>query len=128
MTDPIADLIIRIKNGGGARKESVTLPYSRVKMEICLLLEKEGFVGAVARRGKKTKMIEIGLRYVDNHPRVQGVRRLSRPSRRVYKSVREIVAVKRGYGMLVLSTPKGILSDKEARAARVGGEALFEIW
>ncbi|OHA89055.1 MAG: 30S ribosomal protein S8 [Candidatus Zambryskibacteria bacterium RIFCSPHIGHO2_01_FULL_43_27] len=129
MTDPISDMIIRMKNASASHKEAVTFPYSKLREHICALLEKEGFVGAVAKKGKKiTKSIEVSLNYNGRAPRIQGVKRISKPSRRIYKRSSEIRPVRRGYGMLVLSTPKGILSDSEARKSKVGGEALFEIW
>lgn len=129
MTDPIADMIIRIKNAGATHKETVSFPYSKLKFEICTLLEKEGFVGSLSKKGKKVaKTIEVGLLYNNSLPRVQGVKRVSKPSRRIYKKSDEIRPVKNGFGRLVLSTPSGLLTDKEARKAHIGGEALFEIW
>jgi small subunit ribosomal protein S8 len=97
-------------------------------MEICSLLEKENFIKSVARRGKKSKMIEVTLFYNGKFPRVRGVKRISKSSRRIYKKVSDLHPVKNGYGVLVVSTPKGILTDKEARKQKVGGEAMFEIW
>lgn len=129
MTDPIADMIIRIKNAGDSRKETVSIPYSNLKFEICSVLAKHGLVGPVAKKGKKvTKTLEVTLKYENDMPYIQGVKRVSKPSKRVYRKASEIKPVKSGYGNLILSTPQGLLTDIEARKAKVGGEALFQIW
>jgi len=129
MTDPISDLIIRIKNAGDSRKETVSIPYSKLKFEICSLLQKEGIIGEVTKKGKKiTKAIEVTLLYDNGDAHIQGVKRVSKPSKRVYRKVAEIRPVKSGYGNLILSTPAGIMTDITARKAKVGGEALFQIW
>lgn len=129
VADPISDMIIRMKNASASHKEVVTFPYSKLREQICSLLEKQNFIGEFAKKGKKiTKSLEITLLYNGRLPKIQGVKRISKPSRRVYKKSSEIRPIRRGYGMLVLSTPKGILSDNEARKSKVGGEALFEIW
>lgn len=129
MTDPIADMIIRIKNAGATHKEATSFPYSKLKHEICTVLEKEGFIGDIAKKGKKVvKTLEVGILYANGHPRIQNVRRVSKPSRRIYRKVGEIRKVKQGFGALILSTPKGIMTDDMARKGKVGGEALFEIW
>ncbi len=130
MTDPIADMIIRIKNGGESHKDIVSIPYSNLKFEICNTLLKHGIIASVAKKGKKvTKSIEVGLIYEDGDlPRIQGVKRVSKPSKRVYRKASEIKPVKSGYGNLILSTPQGLMTDVEARKAKVGGEALFQIW
>lgn len=129
MNDKIADMIIRIKNAGVASKPSVLVSYSKMKMEIAELLKKEGYVKEVSKKGKKvTKFIDIALVYENGKPKIKGVDRLSKFSRRVYKKVKEIKPIKYGYGMTVLTTPRGILTDKEAKKENVGGEALFKIW
>ena len=129
MTDPISDMIIRIQNAYRARKESVVIPFSKLKFEIATALEKEGYIKGVAKKGKKvTKAIELGLVYEGGKPLVQGVKRVSKPSRRVYQKASEIRPVKNGYGSSFISTPKGILLDKDAKKELVGGEILFSIW
>ena len=118
-----------LKNGGMAGKESVAFPYSKLKNAIALCLEKEGYVSSVAKKTKKGQpMLEVGLIYVDKKPKVKEVERISKQSRRVYFGMKDINTVRNGSGLLVLSTPKGILSGKEARKEQVGGEALFKIW
>lgn len=129
MNDKIADMLIRIKNAGNARKESVAVPYSNLRSEIAEALLKRGYVSSVARKGKKAKKtLEIGIAYAGGKPKVEGVERVSKLSCRVYCGFRDIKPVKNGYGALILSTPKGILSGDEARKEQVGGEALFKIW
>jgi small subunit ribosomal protein S8 len=129
MTDPISDMIIRLKNAGESHKETVTLPFSKLKFEICTVLEKEGFIGEVSKKGKKvTKSIEVALIYNGRTPRIEGVKRVSKPSRRIYKKAHEMRPVKSGHGAMIVSTPKGIVSGLYARKNKIGGEALFEIW
>ncbi len=129
MTDPIADMIVRIKNASDSRKESVSIPYSQLKFEIATALAKEGYVKSVSKKGKVVgKTLEIELLYSGDTPRVQGVRRISKPSRRLYQKAKEMRPVKNGFGSNMISTPKGILSGKSARKEHLGGEVLFEIW
>lgn len=129
MTDPIADLITKIKNAGIIGKETVVVPYSKLKESILTALQKNGYINSFSTKGKKViKSIEVTLSYEQKAPRVQSVRRISRPSRRVYVKASEIRPVRQGFGSLFISTPKGILTDKEARKEKVGGEVLFEIW
>ncbi len=128
-TDPIADMLITIKNGGNASKAEVVIPYSNVKNAIAECLVKEGYVQSVTKKTKQGfPALAIGLLYVGKSPRVNDVARISKPSRRLYMSVKEIRPYKNGRGTTIFSTPKGILSDKEARKEMVGGEVLFSIW
>ena len=127
--DPISDMIVRIKNASDSGKESVVFPYSKMKLAILDVLLKEGFVKSFGRKGKKTvKYIETVLLYDNGNPRIHGVDRVSKQSKRVYKKAKDIYPVKNGLGILVLTTPKGIISDKTARKEKIGGEALFKIW
>ncbi|KND48062.1 MAG: ribosomal protein S8 [Parcubacteria bacterium C7867-006] len=129
MHDPIADMIVRMKNASDSRKESVVFPHSKLKLAILDVLMKNGFVKSFGKKGKKVaKFIEVVLSYDDNGPKITGVERVSKTSKRVYSKSKEIRKVKNGLGLLVISTPKGIMTDKEAKAANVGGEALFKIW
>jgi small subunit ribosomal protein S8 len=129
VTDPIANMLNMAKNAGGRSHETVAVPYSKLKHAIAECLEKEGYVKSVA---KKTKLghpvLEITLAYINEKPRINDVARVSKPSKRVYMSVKDIRPVKNGHGILVLSTPKGILTDKQAKKEMVGGEALFKLW
>lgn len=130
VTDPIADLINQIHNAALVKKAHVSVPFSLFKLAIAEKLKDGGWVQAVEKKGKKVKKtLDITLKYRDDgKPRIEGVKRISKPGRRLYRSVRDIVPVKYGYGALFLSTPKGVLTDKEARKEKVGGEVLFEIW
>ena len=127
--DSISNMIISIKNAGRVGKSSVSIPYSKLKNAIALCLMKEGYVSSVLKKTKDgSPVIEIGLIYTENKPKIQEVDRMSKQSRRVYLGMKDIHSVRNGSGLLVLSTPKGILSGKEARKEQVGGEALFKLW
>ncbi len=130
VNDPVGDLIIRLANAGAAGKPVVSVPFSNLKMAIVEKLKEAGFVASVEKKGKKVKKtIDVTLaQKADGSNRIEGVKRVSKPGRRMYRSVIEIVPVRYGRGALILSTPAGILTDKEARTQKVGGEALFEIW
>lgn len=128
--DPIANMLVQIKNAGMAGLPSTTIPYSNIKFEIASLLKKEGLLSSVEQKGKKIKKsIEVGVLYSkDKAPRISNIKRVSKPSCRVYLGVKEIRPVLQGHGIMVLSTPKGILTEKEARKEHVGGEVLFKIY
>lgn len=130
VTDPVADFINRLSNAGAVKHANVSVPFSSFKYEIAQKLRDAGFVEQVEKKGKKIKKtIEVTLKYTpDGTHKIEGVKRMSKPGRRLYKGAHEIVPVRYGHGALVLSTPHGIMTDKEARKAKVGGEALFEIW
>ena len=129
VTDPISDFLIRLKNANQAGKTEVAMPYSKMKQQLAVLLAQEGYIGETSKRGKKTiKDLVVTLKYVEGKPVINGTQRVSKPSRRMYMGVRDVKPVKRGHGLLVLSTPAGIVTGKEAREKRVGGEVLFQIW
>lgn len=118
-----------MKNASLAGKEAVSFPYSKMKNAIAECLKKEGYVSEISKKVKKGQpILEVGLIYTDKKPRITEVERISKQSRRVYFGMKDIHSVRSGSGLLVLSTPKGILSGKEARKEQVGGEALFRIW
>lgn len=129
MHDPISDMIVRIKNASDAKKESVVFPYSKLKLAILDVLLKDGFIKSFGKKGKKVaKFIEVVLIYEEGAPKISGVTRVSKTSKRIYQKAKDIRKVRSGFGALILSTPKGIMSDKAAKVAGVGGEALFKIW
>ena len=128
LMDPISDLIIRIQNASRAKKAIVSLPHSNMKEAIAEVLEQEGYLSSIDKKAKKEGVLSLTLAYKNGAPVVQGVKRISKPSRRLYIGVRDIKPVKRGYGAVVLSTPAGVMSGKQAKAKNVGGEILFEIW
>jgi len=130
MTDPIADMLTRIRNASGARKASVDIPWSRQKEEIARVLVEEGYLESTSVvENKPRNLLRVGLRY-DGQRRsvITGMKRVSRPSLRVYVGVTEIPAVRRGLGVNVLSTPRGILVDRAARRENVGGEVICTVW
>ena len=127
--DSISNMIIVMKNGSLAGKETVSFPYSKMKNAIGECLKKAGYVSEVSKKVKKgVPVLEVSLVYTDKKPKIAEVERISKQSRRVYFGMKDIHSVRNGTGLLVLSTPKGILSGKEARKENVGGEALFRIW
>lgn len=130
VNDPIGDLIIRLKNAGAVNHSSVSLPYSKLKATVAEVLESAGYIKSSEKSGKKVrKSLKIDLLYKKNgSPRISEVKRISKPGRRVYRSLKEIFPVRYGKGSVVLSTSKGIMTGTEAKKAKLGGEALFEIW
>ncbi len=125
MNDPIADALIRIKNGYTIGKPTVTVRYSRLILELTKLLEKEGYV---ENSNKKDIEIVVTLKYISRKPAISGVKRVSKPSLRVYKGAKALPYVLNGLGIAVVSTPKGIMTDKKARKLNVGGEVLALVW
>lgn len=119
-----------LKNASAQAHTSVTLPFSKMKQAIADCLVKEGYIASVSKKTKKGfPILEIALAYNQNGmPKISDVKRISKPSRRVYSSVKEVYKVRNGFGSVILSTPKGILSGKDARKEQVGGEVLFSIW
>ena len=118
-----------MKNGSLAKNETVLIPYSNLKNAILECLKKEGYIADVTKKVKKGgNVLEVKLIYVLGKPKITEVDRVSKQSRRVYFGMKDIHSVRNGSGLLVLSTPKGIMSGKEARKEQVGGEALFKIW
>lgn len=127
IADPISDFIVRLQNASRAGKASVSLPNSKMKAAIAAVLAREGYLADV-EASKKEPTLTVSLAYKNGRPAINGVKRISKPSRRMYHGVRDIHPVKRGHGLVLLSTPKGILTGTEAGEKRVGGEVLFEIW
>ncbi|MFZ5478695.1 MAG: 30S ribosomal protein S8 [Myxococcota bacterium] len=130
MTDPIADLLTRIRNGLQARHESIVVPRSKLKLEVVKILKSEGFVEGYLDRNEGPKgTIKIFLKYDSGRTAViQGLQRVSTPSRRMYVGKDEIPRVRNGLGVAILTTPQGVLSDRMARTAGVGGEVICYVW
>ncbi len=126
--DTLANMLIAIKNAGLVKKASVTMPASKLKTAVLSLLKDEGYIKTYHVLDGTKPTVEIVLEYKGGLPRVHDVARVSKPSKRVYTGVKEITPTKYGHGMAVLSTPKGIMTDKQARKEMVGGEILFTIW
>ncbi len=127
--DQIANMMNMIKTGNVAGHEFVTVPYSKIKESIANCLVKEGYLSSVTKKAQKGfPVLELGLSYNSGLPKVNGVERVSKSSRRVYAGVKDIRSTRNGYGISILTTPKGILTDKQARKELVGGEVLFKLW
>jgi len=130
MTDPIADLLIRIQNGAKRGHETVTAPASKLKTEVLRVLKAEGFISGyeqISVDGLPT--LRIQLRYVgERQPMITALRRVSRPGKRVYVGRRNVVRVRSGMGLSILSTSKGVMTDQASRRAGLGGEVLCQVW
>ncbi len=127
--DHVSNMLIGIKNANRALRENVVFPYSKFTYAIAEKLSKEGFVGALSKKTRKGRPVfEVELLSTDRMPKVTEIKRVSKSSRRMYNGVADIKTVKNGRGVMIFSTPKGILTDKEARKEHVGGEVLFSIW
>ncbi|MBI2625900.1 30S ribosomal protein S8 [Candidatus Parcubacteria bacterium] len=131
LTDPIADMLTRLKNASRARKDTAVIPHSKEKLAILQILQGAGYVGEITRRGKRVKKrLEVELKYDEGGvPRIEAARRVSRPGQRVYARARTLRSSRRHRrGIAVLSTPQGIQTDEQARKANVGGEVLCEVF
>lgn len=128
--DTIGDLIIRLKNAGAVGKATVSVPHSKLRKAVLDKLVAAGYIASATEKGKQVqeKTLEVTLSYENGAPRISGVKRISKPGRRLYAGVADINPVKFGKGHLILSTPAGILTGEEAKAQKVGGEQLFMIW
>ena len=129
MTDPVADLLTQIRNAQKARKESVTLPASKLKVAVVKVLEQEGYVAGVAteRAGAKQTMT-ITLKYYGDDPVIERLERVSRPGLRIYRAAGELPKVQGGLGISIVSTSAGVMSDRQARAQGHGGEVLWIVY
>lgn len=128
--DPIANMLVMLKNAGAVKKPTVSVPYSNVKLAILNVLAKEGFILSATKKGKKVKKyIQCDLAYFgDGRSKITNVKRMSKPSRRIYVKVDDLKPVRQGLGLAVLSTPQGVMTGGEAKKLRVGGELLFTLW
>lgn len=127
--DPIADMLTEIRNAQVVNKDTVSIPFSNLKYEIAKILKREGFIEKIEKKEKKVKKyIEITLKYSEKIPAISGLRRVSKPGQRIYLPAKKIKRVRGGYGIVVISTSKGLMTDKESRKQKIGGEVLFEVW
>ncbi|MGD2139639.1 MAG: 30S ribosomal protein S8 [Burkholderiales bacterium] len=126
MSDPIADMLTRIRNAQGAEKVSVAMPLSKVKLAIAQVLKDEGYIDdfKVNDQDAKKPALEIGLKYYAGKPVIERIERVSRPGLRIYKPAREIPQVMNGLGVAIVSTSRGVMTDRKARSTGVGGEVL----
>ena len=129
MTDPLGDLLTRIRNGQQARKDSVLTPASKLRTHVLDVLQREGYIrGYTEEELAGQRGLRIELKYFEGQPAIQHLARVSKPGRRVYSGSRELPRVRNGLGMTIVSTPRGVLSDAEAREQNVGGEVLAEVF
>ncbi len=125
LNDSVADVLIRIKNGYLVGKLEIEAPYSKLVFNVCDLLSKEGFVEKVSQDGKAVK---VALKYEGRKSAISDVKRVSKPGLRVYKGSKALPRVLNGLGIAIISTPKGLMTDKQARKAKLGGEVMALIW
>jgi small subunit ribosomal protein S8 len=129
LTDPLGDLLTRIRNGQRAKKDSVLSPASTLRARVLEVLQREGYIrGFSEDETGKHKQLRIELKYFEGEPAIKHVARVSKPGRRVYSGSKDLPIVRNGLGITIVSTPKGVLSDAEARSANVGGEVLAEVF
>ena len=129
LTDPIADMLTRIRNGNMAKHAQVAVPFSRIKESIANILKNEGYItGYEIKEEGNIRDIVVTLKYMDGDAVIKGLKRISKPGRRVYTSVENLPKVLGGLGIAIVSTPKGVITDKECRKHSVGGEVLCYVW
>jgi small subunit ribosomal protein S8 len=129
MTDPIADMLTRIRNANQMKKDTVDIPASKLKLQILELLREEGYIQAIlVINGKPSNTLRVTLKYMQNERVVKGLKRISKPGLRVYAKQGEVPKVLNGLGIAIISTSKGIMTDREARKQNVGGEVLAYVW
>jgi small subunit ribosomal protein S8 len=129
LTDPLGDMLTRIRNGQRAKKDSVMSPASTLRARVLEVLQREGYIrGFSEDETGKHKQLRIELKYFEGEPAIKHVARVSKPGRRVYSGSKELPIVRNGLGITIVSTPRGVLSDAEARSANVGGEVLAEVF
>lgn len=126
--DPISDLLTRIRNACMANLQRVAVPSSKLKLEVLRILKDEGFISDYSVSDKYHGVIKIYLKYKDGRSVISNLDRLSRPGRRLYKGVAQIPRALDGYGLTIVSTSKGVMSDKEAKKQNVGGEVICQVW
>jgi len=129
MTDPITDMLNRIRNAQAVLKPTVDVPISKIKLEICQILAREGLIKGFEKKGRKNKkIIQITLQYDGKIPAISGMKRISKPGQKIYLPYKKIRKVKGGYGLSIISTSKGLMTNKETRKKRLGGEVICELW
>jgi small subunit ribosomal protein S8 len=129
MTDPLGDMLTRIRNGQQARKDSILTPASKLRTRVLDVLQREGYIrGYSEEELAGQKGLRIELKYFEGQPAIQHVARVSKPGRRVYSGATELPRIRNGLGMTIVSSPRGVLSDAEARDQNVGGEVLAEVF
>ena len=130
MSDPLGDMLTRIRNGQSARKSVVVSPASRLRANVLEVLQREGYIRGFSQDDVRAGVseIKIELKYSEGEPVIKEIKRVSTPGRRVYSKIKDLPRVYNGLGIAILSTPRGVMSDNEARAANVGGEVLCQVF
>ncbi len=129
MTDPITDMLNQIRNAQAVGKTEILVPLSKIKNEIANILSKEGFVGEIKKTTKgNIKALKIALKYDNNVPAIAGAKRVSKPGQRIYETTSEIKKVHGGYGISIVSTSRGLMTNKEAKKQNIGGEIICQVW
>jgi len=129
MTDPLGDMLTRIRNGQQARKDSILTPASKLRANVLDVLQREGYIrGYSEEELAGQRGLRIELKYFEGQPAIQHLSRISKPGRRVYSGAQELPRIRNGLGITIVSTPRGVLSDAEARDQNVGGEVLAEVF
>jgi small subunit ribosomal protein S8 len=130
MSDPLGDMLTRIRNGQRARQAVVAAPASKIRANVLEVLKREGYIRGFTREDLRPGVAElkIELKYVDGEPVIREINRISKPGRRIYSRIADLPRSYNGLGIAILSTPRGVLSDNEARAAKVGGEVLCRVF
>ena len=129
LTDPLGDMLTRIRNGQRAKKDTVVSPASKLRAHVLEVLQREGYIrGFSEDTTGQHPQLRIELKYHDGEPVIREIKRVSKPGRRVYSKIADLARIYNGLGISILSTPRGIMSDHEARAANVGGEVLCRVF
>jgi len=130
LTDPLGDMLTRIRNGQQAKKDSILTPASKLRARVLDVLQREGYIRGYseADSGTATAALRIDLKYFEGKPAIQHIARVSKPGRRVYSGATDLPRVRNGLGIVIVSTPKGVLSDAEAREQNAGGEVLCQVF
>ena len=129
LTDPLGDMLTRIRNGQQARKDSVVSPASKLRVRVLDVLQREGYIRGYSEEAMgPAKGLRIELKYFEGQPAIQHLSRISKPGRRVYSGIKDLPKFYNGLGISILSTPRGVMSDNEARTANVGGEVLCRVF
>ncbi len=127
--DSVVDMFNIIKNGQAVLKATVDVPFSKFKYEIAKILEREGYIGKIEKKRRKNKnILQINLKYDKNVPAINAIKKVSKPGQKIYLPYKKINKVKGGFGMAIISTSKGLLSDKETRKQKLGGEIVAQVW
>ena len=129
ITDPLADLLTRVRNGQAANKVNVKMPSSKLKVSVCKVLKQEGYIEdfSVSQATNNKQILDVALKYYQGTPVIESIQRVSKPGRRVYKGSEDLPSVLGGFGVAIISTSKGLMTDKEAREGGHGGEVLCTV-